>query len=257
MKFCGSGIAANIKLMLKLIQDHEDACSKGKNDSRRMLRVATIMTILDNVRTRIQKSQSFGNKGTATLQRCNTDLRPNHPQKDKKASGGDAAVVDEKEKLKRGLAACTAAKKSLKMMYSSLGKEKEIMAKELSRKVQALNEMEDVVNDLKAQNQELVKKLEKYVEGQTDGMEVEAMQERVKNLMELLLRSNDGCRAMKKKLDEAEEESIMLYSTIGRIGTEIEASLGRVKRLGDKDFHVQDEILDLENMLRKMQSLLR
>lgn len=250
------GVAANIKLILKLIQDHEDACSKGKNDSRRMLRVATMMTILDNVRTRIQKCQSFGNKrSVAALRRCNTDLRPNHPPKDKKVSGsGGEVVMDEKEKLKRELAACTAAKKSLEMMCSSLGKEKEIMAKELSRKVHALNEMEEVVNDLKAQNQELVKRLHKYVEGQSD--EIEAMQERIKNLTELLLRSNDGCRVMKKKLEEAEEESATLHSKIGGMGAEIEASLGSVKRLGNPDIDIQDEILALENMLQKMQSLL-
>lgn len=251
-------MAANIKLMLKLIQDHKDACSKGKNDSRRMLRVATMMTILDNVRTRIQKCQSFGNKRSeAALRRCNTDLRPNHPPKDKKVGGGEAVAVDEKEKLKRELAACTAAKRSLEMMCSSLGKEKEIMAKELSRKVHALNEMEEVVNDLKAQNEELVKRLQKSVEGESDGAEVEAMQERIKNLTELLLRSNDGCRVMKKELEEAEEERATLYSTIGGMGAEIEASLGRVKRLSNPDFDVQDEILGLENILRKMQSLLK
>ena len=245
------GVAANIKLILKLIQDHKDACSKGKNDGRRMLRVATMMTILDNVRTRIQKCQSFGNKKSeAALRRCNTDLRPNHPPKDKKVE----AVVDEKEKLKRELAACMAAKKSLEMMCSSLGKEKEIMAKELSKKVYALNEMEDVVNDLKEQNQELVRRLHKREEGQSDGAEVEAMQERIKNLTELLLRSNDGCRVMKKKLEEAEEESATLCRTIGGMGAEIEASLGR---LGNPGFDVQDEILGLENMLQKMQSLLK
>lgn len=212
------------------------------------------MTILDNVRTRIQKCQSFGNKRSeAALRRCNTDLRLNHPPKDKKVE----AVVDEKEKLKRELAACAAAKKSLEMMCSSLGKEKEIMAKELLKKVYALNEMEDVVNDLKEQNQELVRRLHKREEGQSDGTEVEAMQERIKNLTELLVRSNDGCRVMKKKLEEAEEESATLCRTIGGMGAEIEASLGRVKRLGDPGFDVQDEILGLENMLQKMQSLLK
>ncbi|KAL8461028.1 hypothetical protein ACS0TY_032491 [Phlomoides rotata] len=221
-----------------------------------MLRVATMMTILDNVRTRIQKCQSFGNKRSeAALRRCNTDLRPNHPPKDKRVGGGGEAAVDEKEKLKRELAACTAAKRSLEMMCSSLGKEKVIMAKELSRKAHALNEMEELVSDLKAQNEELVKKLQKCGGGQSDGME--AVQERIKNLTELLLRSNDGCRVMKKKIEEAEQESAMLYSTIGRMGVEIEASLGRIKRLGNPDFDVQDDILVLENMLQKMQSLLK
>ncbi|KAL0328992.1 UNVERIFIED_CONTAM: hypothetical protein Scaly_2331800 [Sesamum calycinum] len=59
------------------LMDHKDACDKEKNGSRRMLRVATM--ILDNVRDRIQKSQSFGNKRSeADLRRCNTDLRPDN-----------------------------------------------------------------------------------------------------------------------------------------------------------------------------------
>ncbi|XP_047953262.1 uncharacterized protein LOC125199201 [Salvia hispanica] len=90
------GAAAPIKLLLKLIQDHKDACGKG-HDSRRMLRVATMVTILDTVKTRIQKCQSFGNKTTkATLRRCNTGL--SQPPKDKK--GRVEAAGDEKEKLR-------------------------------------------------------------------------------------------------------------------------------------------------------------
>ncbi|KAH6825658.1 hypothetical protein C2S53_017630 [Perilla frutescens var. hirtella] len=162
------GVAAPVNLLLKLIQDHKDACGKGKNDSRRMLRVATMMTILDTVRTRIQKCQSFGNKRNegGTLRRCNTDLRLNHPPKDKKV--GVEAVTDEKEKLRRELSACTAARKRLEMMCSSLGKEKEIIAVELSRKVHELSGMEELVNDLKAQNEKLVKKVQKYAPNHHD-----------------------------------------------------------------------------------------
>ncbi|KAL0305450.1 UNVERIFIED_CONTAM: hypothetical protein Sradi_5962300 [Sesamum radiatum] len=121
------GVAAHVKLLLKLIKDHKDACDnkEKKNDARRMLRVATMMTILDTIRSRIQKCQSFGGKRYA----------------------GD----DEKDKLRRELGASLAARKSLEIMCSSLGKEKEIMAAELLKKVHELNEMEELINDLKDQ----------------------------------------------------------------------------------------------------------
>ncbi|KAL7131115.1 hypothetical protein ABFS83_13G177200 [Erythranthe nasuta] len=150
------GVAAHVKLLLKLIQDHKEACGKEKNDRRRMLRVATMMTILDTVRARIQKCQSFG-KRKPELRRCNTDLRANQ------SSSGDAAVVDEKEKLRRELSASLATRKSLEIMCSSLGKEKEIMAAELSRKVQELKGLEELLDDLKAQNQILLDKVRKRV----------------------------------------------------------------------------------------------
>ncbi|KAL0300568.1 UNVERIFIED_CONTAM: hypothetical protein Sradi_6333600 [Sesamum radiatum] len=86
------GVTANVKLLLKLIQDHKDACDKEKNGRRRMLRVATMITILDNVRDRIQKSQSFGNK-RSEADLINTDLRPDNIPSDVKQSRESA--VDE------------------------------------------------------------------------------------------------------------------------------------------------------------------
>ncbi|KAK0579838.1 hypothetical protein LWI29_032278 [Acer saccharum] len=155
------GIATNVKLLLKLIQDHTEASTRDLDD-RKIQRVAGMMTILDDVKARIQKSQSMKNR-KAELRRCNTDLRPNHgvsaAPRDKKQAD-HPAITDEKEKLRRQLYASLAARKSLENMCSSLGKEKEIIASELARKVQELEGTEELINDLKAQNETLLGKLQ-------------------------------------------------------------------------------------------------
>lgn len=249
---CGAGAAAPIKLLLKLIQDHKDACGKGKNDSRRMLRVATMMTILDTVRTRIQQCQSFGNKTESALRRCNTDLRLTQPPKDKK--GGVEAVGDEREKLRRELNACTAARKRLEMMCSSLGKEKEIMAAELSRKAHELTEMEELMHSLKAQNEKLVRKVQKCVEGEGQGST--NFEEQNKFLREMLVRSHDGYQSMKEKLNEAQEGNVVLCSTIHEMREKIESSLSRVRRLKERLVDADEDLESLENVFDCFQTII-
>ncbi|KAL1560490.1 hypothetical protein AAHA92_10693 [Salvia divinorum] len=243
------GAAAPIKLLLKLIQDHKDAGGKGQNDSRRMLRVATMVTILDTVRTRIQKCQSFGNKTTqATLRRCNTGL--SQPPKDKKCRV--EAVADEKEKLRRELSACTAARKRLELMCSSLGKEKEIMAAELSRKAHELSEMEDLMHSLKAQNEKLVRKVQESVGGESQGRE---FQEQNKFLREMLVRSLDGYQSMKERLSEARGKNMVLCGTIDEMRAKIEPSLGNVRRLKERTVDVDEDIESLENVFEHFQTM--
>ncbi|KAL3851514.1 hypothetical protein ACJIZ3_013396 [Penstemon smallii] len=264
------GVAAHIKLLLKLIQDHKDACDKEKNDSRRMLRVATMMTILDNVRGRIQKCQSFGNKKPpqAELRRCNTELRPSHVPRDRKH--GDEPVADEKQRLRKELNASLAARKSLQIMCSSLGKEKEIMAAELSRKAHEFSEMEELINDLKSQNETLLEKVqecalehkEKKCGGESQGNV--ALQEKNKALSEQLLRSLDGYKLMKRKLKEAQEDNAMMHSTMDEMGEKVVASLERVRSFkervslsegNDSPVDVQEEIVALENTFQSFQML--
>ncbi|KAL3833681.1 hypothetical protein ACJIZ3_008417 [Penstemon smallii] len=267
------GVAAHVKLLLKLIQDHKDACDKEKTDRRRMLRVATMMTILDNVRGRIQKCQSFGNKTSeAELRRCNTDVKPSHVPRERRHGSGEP-MADEKEKLRKELSASLAARKSLEMMCSSLGKEKEIMAAELSRKVHELSEMEDLINDLKEQNETLLEKLQEFAPEHkekkcTSGLGGEgsqanvALQERNKALSEQLLRSLDGYRSMKRRLKEAQEENVMMRDTMDEMGTKVVTSLERVRSFkermllsegSDPPVDVQEEIMALENMFECFQ----
>lgn len=279
VNFDVSGVAANVKLLLKLIQDHKDGCEKEKNDSRRMLRVATMMTILDNVRERIQKCQSFGNKRSqAELRRCNTDVRRNQIPRDKRA---EPVVEDEKERLRRELAASVAARKSLQIMCSSLGKEKEIMGTELLKKVHEVSEMEELISALNAQNKTLLQKVQecasqhkgkKYsgagaaASGGGEAQVINALQERNKVLSEQLLKSIDGYRSMKRKLKAAQEENVMMHSIMNEMGGKAVVSLERVKSLKERissssssesesPVDVKEEIGALESMFEGFQML--
>ncbi|XP_057797747.1 uncharacterized protein LOC131013635 [Salvia miltiorrhiza] len=280
------GVAANVKLLLKLIQDHQLACDHDKSDHRRMLRVATMMTILDNAKDRIQKCQSFGlKKPDSELRRCNTDLRRNPVPPGKKPSGGAGAVAvvieeeevdEEKERLRRELSSSIAAQRNLRAMCSSLGKEKKFMEAELSKKVHELSEMEELLNNLKAQNETLRQKVQECLSDHKErkagggGGEMSValvLQERNKALSEQLMRSLDGYRSMKRKLKVAQEENTMLHSTVDEVGAKVVGSLERVKSLkqrvttttspsgGEIPLDLQEEIEGLEGMFECFQML--
>ncbi|KAK1375540.1 myosin heavy chain, striated muscle [Heracleum sosnowskyi] len=233
------GVAANVKLLLKLIQDHKDACKKGQKDSRRMLRVAGMMTVLDNVRDRIKKCQSFGNKSSqAELRRCNTDVKANPPQ-DKKSAAGIAD--DEKERLRKDLNASLAARKRLEVICSSIGKEKEIMAAELARKNYELSELEEHSNDLREQNRTLLWKVRElaaereYKTFDNENSKAQGstadLQARNKALSEQLLRYVDGYRSMKRNLREIKEEAIVMRETVEEMSEKVAAGLEHVRAL--------------------------
>ncbi|XP_031377558.1 uncharacterized protein LOC116192983 [Punica granatum] len=232
------GVAANVMLIVKLIHDHTGACTK-ENDDRKAQRVAGMTAILDDAKARIQKSlSSTGQKREAELRRCMTDLRPrNNFPRDRKKSP-EPVPMDEKEQMRKQLSASLAARKSLEMMCSSLGKEKEIMATVLSRKVHELNEMEEMVSDYKAQNEMLVSKLQKERKlsngGDGQGNANAVLQERNRELSEQLLKSLDGYKSLKKKLKEVQEEKMRLRSSLEEIGEEISVGLDQVKGLKEK-----------------------
>ncbi|XP_075504099.1 uncharacterized protein LOC142541447 [Primulina tabacum] len=270
------GVAANVKLLLKLIQDHKNACDKDKNDSRRMLRVATMMTILDSVRSRIQKCQSIGNKRSeAELRRCNTDVGRNSIPRDTK--NGNEPVDDEKERLKRELNSSLATQKSLSVMCTGLGKEREIMATQLSLKVHELSEMEDLINELKKQNERLLDKVRGCASEQKekrlfDGMgrgESQgnvALQERNKELSEQLLKSLEGYRSIKKKLREAQEENMVMHSTIDEMGAKVITSIEKFRcfkertSLSSRDYvsdNIREEIVALEGIFHHFQECVK
>ncbi|XP_058202084.1 uncharacterized protein LOC131316667 [Rhododendron vialii] len=259
------GVAATVKLLLKLLQDHKESCAKEQNDSRRMLRVAGMMTILDNVKTRIQTCQSFGKKGEkAELRRCNTDLhRPTNVPRDHKKP---TEQIDEKEKLRRELNASLAARKSLECMCSSLGKEKEIMAAELARKVHELSGMEELVSDLKAQNENLLGKVQEYAlehkEKKTcfGGDNNAALEKRNKELTEKLLRSLEGYKSKSRKLKEALEEKATIHATMEEMGVEIGTGLERIRGFkkkmakgSEQSAEIEEEISELEHMFECFQ----
>lgn len=256
--FICSGVAANVKLLLKLIQDHKHACNKGQKDSRRMLRVAGMMTVLDNVRTRIQKCQSFGNKRSeAELKRCASDVKLSRSfSKDRKTS-------DELEALSKQLNASLAAQKSLEIMCSSLGQEKEIMVRELARKNSELSDLEEHINDLKTQNSSLLEKVKEFATGQSDkvGEEIKEsqgnvdLQEHNKVLSQQLLRSLDGYRYMKRKLRDSQEETLQLHETMEEISEKAGAGLQRVRELKKQNDKESDTIVELKECTTELENV--
>ncbi|CAN4077052.1 unnamed protein product [Withania somnifera] len=249
------GVAANIKLLLKLIQEHKNACNKEKKDGRRMLRVATMMSILDNVRTRIQKCQSFGNKSPSeTESNSQVPIDKKHQE----------PMIDEKEKLRKQLNASLVARKSLEIMCSSLGKEKEIMAAELSKKVHELNEMEDLINDLKEQNENLIERLHECATEQKDrrysSSEGESqgnvtLQERNKAISENLLRSLDDYRSIKRKWKDAQAENMAMHATMEEMTAKVGIGLARIHSFKERitsesvaSTDIQEDIVELEHM---------
>lgn len=242
------GIATNVKLLLKIIQDHNEACTRDVVDERKAQRVAGMMSIIENIKTRIQESQTLGRR--AELRRCNTDLRANAPR-DKKAH---EPITDENEKLRRQLSASLAARKSLEIMCASLGKEKEIMAAELSRKVQELNGLEELVGDLRAQNDMLLGKVKacaaEHKEKKETGVGNSALQERNKALSEQLLKSLDGYRSLKRKLKDSQEENVKANKILEEMEVELQAGLGRINRLKESmdNVNINEAISDLEHL---------
>ncbi|KAI3800737.1 hypothetical protein L1987_28831 [Smallanthus sonchifolius] len=250
------GVAANVKLLLKLIQDHKDACKKQRNDGKRMLRVAGMMTILDMVRTRIQKCQSFGSKRDE-IPRQSSIQSP----KDKRLT--ESITGDEKESLKRELNASLATRKNLEAMCSSLGKEKEIMMCELTKKAHELAEMEEHIHNLKAQNETLLEKVKECAEVHKDegkGKETQGtveLQERNKSLSKQLLKSLDEYRSMKRKLTEMHEENMMMQSTMEEMGAKVGCSLEKIQHYRQHLTTESDEILDIEEGVSELEHMFK
>jgi chromosome segregation ATPase len=246
---------------LKLIQDHNGATTKD-NDERKFHRMNGMMSLLDEVRTRVQKVQT-STKKRAELRRCNTDLRPNIP-KDKRAPD---VPTDEKDRLKKELNASLVARQSLQAMCSSLRKEKQIMASELARKAQELTELEELVEALKSQNETLVGRLHAYNSEQKEkksssGVEMEGsivLQERNKALSEQLQKSIDGYRSLKRKLKDMHEEKKEMHATMEQMGLEVQSGIDRIhsfkEQMETTNLEISDvgkEISVLEQMLESL-----
>ncbi|KAK7412556.1 hypothetical protein VNO78_04020 [Psophocarpus tetragonolobus] len=253
---CGlEGLSTNVKLLLKLIQDHNGSSTK-ENDERKFHRVNGMMFILDEVRSRVQKIQS-NTKRRAELRRCNSELRPNVPTPKDRKHPPDVPI-DEKERLKRELNASLVARQSLQAMCSSLGKEKQIMASELARKAQELTELEDLIGDLKAQNDMLMEKLHacnnEQKEKKSNGVEMECnfvLRERNKALSEQLQKSIDGYRSLKRRLREIQEENRQIRDTMEQLEEEVDAGIDEIGRMRSnlRTNDIKEEILALDHML--------
>ncbi|CAN8308527.1 unnamed protein product [Cochlearia groenlandica] len=253
------GISTNVKLLLKLVQDHNEATSKQR-DEWKIQRVNTMMTILDDLKTRIQKSQEqSSSSGKKELRRCNTELKPRQdPTKNPlKPSHNDS---DDVQKLRRELNASIASRKSLQMMCSSLGKEKEIMAVELSRKAHEVSGMEELISDLKAQNEKLLKKVQNCaVEHNNKEKQIDNVggQGRNRELSEQLLKSIDGYRSLKRRYKEVQEENESMRQVLRDSEEKVNVGTQRLSELHEKitredEVNLENEISDLEKLFQEL-----
>ncbi|KAL2930677.1 Laminin subunit alpha-2 [Bienertia sinuspersici] len=266
------GISANVKLLMKLLQDHQEASQKGTIDERKEQRFAGMMTVIDDVKTRLQKSQSSGKKSKAELRRCNTDLRVDHPPKEGQKKE-ETLTLDEKEKLQKDLNTSYAAQKRLGVMCASLGREKDIIARELTRKVQELHEMEEHVNDLRAQNERLSAKIQACVAEQKEvkkgdkssenNIDYLVSQQRNKELSEQLSKSLEGYKMMKRKLKEVKEERNGLQTVMEEIRDEIQHNVYvvnslkkciSVPNLDEQATEIDEKIASLEHALKRLEA---
>ncbi|CAN1227607.1 hypothetical protein LINGRAPRIM_LOCUS1205 [Linum grandiflorum] len=190
-----------------------------------------MITILDDIKGRLEKSQSSTKKRVAQLRRCNTDLRPNRGvQKPEKKP--DVILPDDK---------------------------KEIMGAELARRVSELSEMEEMVNLLKAQNDTLLSKLKSSSAAKEDpnnNNNIVALQERNKVLTDQLLKTLESYKGLKKKFKSAKEESSRFRATVEEEAT---AGLARIRSLKSTRMNhksggsvdIDGEICALEEIFQK------
>ncbi|KAI3919345.1 hypothetical protein MKW92_032291 [Papaver armeniacum] len=268
------GLAASVKLLLKLIEDHNEACTKDY-DGRKMQRVASMITIVDERRE-------------ISLRRCNTELRahqhnPHLPKDPKKllphhhhesSLSCPSSPTDEKEILRMELSASLAARKSLEKMFSSLGKEKEIMASELARKVHELNGIEEHLNDLKAQNKLLLAKVQTCAAehkcmnqsdlglgtSSADQQDNVALEERNKALSAHLLKSLGGYRLLKRRLKNAQEEKEGIIEKMLEMDEQAKIGLHRIAELRKSISENEEQrtlVLGLDEELSTLEDVFR
>ncbi|XP_010530399.1 PREDICTED: non-neuronal cytoplasmic intermediate filament protein [Tarenaya hassleriana] len=256
-------VATNAKLLLKLVQDHNEA-SLRHQDNWKTQRVNTMMTILDDLKSRIQKThQSSGKK---ELRRCFTDLKPNHQIKNQgKPQNESPRPPDEIQKLRKELDASLAARKSLQMMCSSMGKEKEIMARELARKAQELTEMEDLLGDIRAQNEKLSQKVQACAAEHKEkkggaGQENGVLKARNRELSDQLLKSIDGYKSLKRRYKDVKDENAEMRRMLRDLAEDVKAGSETLHELQDKvtrtndetEMNLEDEILALESLFQEI-----
>ncbi|WOK91718.1 hypothetical protein Cni_G00409 [Canna indica] len=222
-----STLEGNVLLLLKLTQDHANAGGGCKPQC-----INGMMTVLDDLKSRVQKLHAQPRR-MAELRRCNTELRRGAPPGDKKLHD-PLAVAEDAQNLRQELFSTMHARRNLERMFSSLGKEKELIASELARRVRELAEAEELVQDLRAQNETLLERLKACAGGGESHPASSVLQERNKALSEQLLKLLDGCRAMKRRLKEAGEEKARVFAAAAEAADTAAAGAEVVRGLREK-----------------------
>ncbi|KAL5977404.1 hypothetical protein ACLOJK_021750 [Asimina triloba] len=249
---CLSGIL----VLLKLIHDHKD------DDGRQPGRVSGMISILDGVKARIEQSQTPPTPtptNKAQFRRCNTELRRATASKKPQEP-----AAEENQRLRREASENKTTRKNLERMFSSLGKEKEIMEAELAHKARRLNEMAEELDDLKIQNERLTEKInacaahhkERKEERVVEREVTAAFQERNQLLSVQLLRSLEGYRNMKRKSKQVQDENEKIRSQMVDIAKQVEVGLDRIHDLKRRVRRSQDP-MDVEHELSNMERMFR
>lgn len=262
-----------MRLLLKLVQDYEEDLGRAQSS------MAGILGVLDDVRSGLERFYAPAGRKKAELRRCNTDLRRSgEPSTAGVRVGKDRrppeTATEENQRLRKELSASLTARKSLEKMFSSLGKEKEIMAGELARKAQELHDIEEHLNDLKAQNEMLLEKVklcatehkEKKSRGGGDAAAAaceQSLLDRNKTLSEQLLRALDGYRALKRKVKDLQEEKAEVQEKLAEMAARVSKGLYHIRefcrrvatgmgKAPAEDNDVEVDISSIENLLRGM-----
>ncbi|XP_057745967.1 uncharacterized protein LOC130965246 [Arachis stenosperma] len=252
------GVATNMKLLLKLIEDYNGS---KESDQHKIQRVNGIMSILDETRGRVQRFQMNNmktNQIKRELRRSNSDIKSSSV-----VIAREKTITDEKERMRRELQSSFVVRQSLQALCSSLGKEKQIMACELARKAQELAEMEELVADLKEQNEMLMKKLNSNIKIDEGGNRNNVvLHEMNRTLTHQLQISLDGYRSLKIKYMETQEENRDIHADMKEMEVQVQAGIQRLQGLkkiaemiakNDKERKaIKDQILALEQLLASL-----
>lgn len=249
-----------MRLLLKIIEEHKVATNNNRNDGKKMLRAATMMTILENIRLKIQSSHPFQVEGAEKdlIRRCssNSDFQ----QKDV-GGGGDnhdhhiVPIDEERDRLRKSLDSSLAQRRSLEIFFTNLLKQRDMMSNELSKKVNLMNGMEEFVQELEAENQSLSDKVRKCVSLHSteeydtkDEDYIQLLREKNRALSNDLQCTRDRLQSIKVKTKELDDENNTIYEQMNEISGEVNAALHRLNRL--KQIKVaSDEIAQLEQVL--------
>lgn len=167
---------------------------------------------------------------------------------------------DENQNLQKELSTKLTDLKNLRILFSTLGREKEIMAAELALKAKLSSEMEEHLNDLKERNKTLSNKLEAYPrENKTKNRgtqeTIASLQNRNKQLAEQVLKISEGYRAFKRKSKDLRERNIGLKREIAHLKASILKREKFASGLASERAALMNEITwgkqQLHNLLKK------
>lgn len=262
-----------MRLLLKIIEEHKVATNNNINDGKKMLRAATMMTILENIRLKIQSSHPFQIEGAEKIliRRCssNSDFQ----QKDvgggsgSSSGGGDnhdhhiVPIDEERDRLRKSLDSSLAQRRSLEIFFTNLRKERDMMSNELSKKVNLMNGMEEFVQELEAENQSFSVKVRECVflhgteESDTKDVDnIVQLREKNRALSNDLQCTRDRLQSIKAKTKELNDQNNTINGQMSEISGEVNAALQRLNRL--KQIKVaSDEIAQLEQVLECFQRI--